>query len=224
MSKWKDLNELFQKQHAETKISLREFCDNQGLSYSTARKHIKTSRTAPRKVVKDEGPKQKRAPNFKHGGYSKYFKGGVNELVEATTLEDELALCRSRIHMVLEAVEGIQQLLEDKDADAAARASLYESLFKAEVSLERNIARAESITKTLSSVKTDSLTRGKISVEIARIEQQTKALVNATKRGKYQAEIAEHEAIKARKEAGGTSKLDDFIDKRTGGLDKVVSQ
>jgi hypothetical protein len=97
-------------------------------------------------------------------------------------------------------------------------------MFKAENALDRNITRAESITKTLSSIKTDSLARGKLVAETARIAQQTKSLVHATKRGKHQAEIAEHEAAKARKEAGGTSKLDDFIDKRTGGLDTVVSQ
>lgn len=224
MSKWADLNELFQKQHAETGASLKEFCDSHGLSYSTARKHIKTSRKAPRKVVKYEGQKLTRAPNFRHGGYSKYFKEGVNELVEATTLEDELDLCRARIHMVMDAIDGIQKLLDDPETDNEARTRLYESMFKAEMSLDRNVTRAESITKTLSSIKTDSLTRGKLIAETSRITQQTKALVNATKRGKHQAEIAEHEAAKARKEAGGTSKLDDFIDKRTGGLDTVVSQ
>ena len=104
MSKWGDLNELFQKEHSETKISLRDFCDNNKLNYSTARKHIRTSRAAPRKVVKDEGQKLTRAPNFRHGGYSKYFKGDVNELVEATTLDDELDLCRARIHMIMDAI------------------------------------------------------------------------------------------------------------------------
>lgn len=224
MSKWSDLNELFQKEHSETRISLRDFCDNNKLNYSTARKHIRTSRAAPRKAVKDEGQRLTRAPNFRHGGYSKYFKGDVNELVEATTLEDELDLCRARIHMVMDAIQGIQKLLDDPDTDNEARARLYESLFKAEVSLDRNIIRAESITKTLSSLETDTLARGKLIAETTRIKQQTQSLVNATKRGKHQAEIAEHEAAKARKEAGGTSKLDDFIDKRTGGLDTVVSQ
>jgi hypothetical protein len=224
VSKWTDLNELYQEQHKKTGVALREFCEENGLNYSTARKYIKASRTAPRKVVKDEGQRLTRAPNFKHGGYSKYFKSGVNELVEATTLEDELDLCRARIHMVMDAIDGIQKLLDDPETDNDARTRLYESLFKAEVSLDKNIGRAESITKTLSSVKTDSLTRGKLIAETARITQQTQALVNATKRGKHQAEIAEHEAAKARKEAGGTSKLDDFIDKRTGGLDTVVSQ
>lgn len=224
MSKWSDLNELFQKEHSETRISLRDFCDNNKLNYSTARKHIRTSRAAPRKAVKDEGQRLTRAPNFRHGGYSKYFKGDVNELVEATTLEDELDLCRARIHMVMDAIQGIQKLLDDPDTDNEARARLYESLFKAEVSLDRNIIRAESITKTLSSLETDSLSRGKLIAETTRIKQQTQALVHATKRGKHQAEIAEHEAAKARKEAGGTSKLDDFIDKRTGGLDQVVSE
>lgn len=224
MSKWADLNELFQKEHSETRISLRDFCDNNKLNYSTARKHIRTSRAAPRKVVKDEGQKLTRAPNFRHGGYSKYFEEGVNELVEATTLEDELDLCRARIHMVMDAIDGIQKLLDDPETDNEARTRLYESMFKAEMSLDRNVTRAESITKTLSSIKTDSLTRGKLIAETSRIAQQTKALVNATKRGKHQAEIAEHEAAKARKEAGGTSKLDDFIDSKTSGLDTVVSK
>ena len=224
MSKWSDLNELFQKEHSETRISLRDFCDNNKLNYSTARKHIRTSRAAPRKAVKDEGQRLTRAPNFRHGGYSKYFKGDVNELVEATTLEDELDLCRARIHMVMDAIEGIQKLLDDADTTNESKVMLYESLFKAEMSLDRNVIRAESITKTLSSLETDTLARGKLIAETTRIKQQTKALVNATKRGKHQAEIAEHEAAKARKEAGGTSKLDDFIDKRTGGLDTVVSQ
>ena len=224
MSKWSDLNELFQKEHSETRISLRDFCDNNKLNYSTARKHIRTSRAAPRKAVKDEGQRLTRAPNFRHGGYSKYFKGDVNELVEATTLEDELDLCRARIHMVMDAIEGIQKLLDDADTTNESKVMLYESLFKAEMSLDRNVIRAESITKTLSSLETDTLARGKLIAETTRIKQQTKALVNATKRGKHQAEIAEHEEAKARKEAGGTSKLDDFIDKRTGGLDTVVSQ
>ena len=224
MSKWSDLNELFQKEHSETKISLRDFCDNNKLNYSTARKHIRTSRAAPRKIVSDEGQKLTRAPNFRHGGYSKYFNDGVNGLVEATTLDDELDLCRARIHMVMDAIEGIQKLLDDPETDSDAKTRLYESLFKAEMSLDRNVCRAESITKTLSSIKTDSLARGKLIAETSRITQQTKALVHSTKRGKHQADIAEHEAAKARKEAGGTSKLDDFIDKRTGGLDTVVSQ
>lgn len=221
---WKALNELYHKENSETGISLKDFCADNGLTYSTARKRIRTSRTAPKKTVKDEGQKLTRAPNFKHGGYSKYFKGDVNELVEATTLDDELDLCRARIHMIMDAIPGIQALLDDPDTDNDARTRLYESMFKAENALDRNITRAESITKTLSSIKTDSLARGKLVAETARIAQQTKSLVHATKRGKHQAEIAEHEAAKARKEAGGTSKLDDFIDKRTGGLDTVVSQ
>lgn len=224
MSKWGDLNEIFQKQHKETRITLREFCDNNKLNYSTARKYIRTSRVAPKKTTQDEGQKLTRAPNFKHGGYSKYFKDGINELVEATTLEDELDLCRARIHMVMDAIHGIQKLLDDPETDNEARTRLYESMFKAENALDRNVQRVESIIKTLSNLETDTLARGKLIVETARISQQTKALVNATKRGKHQAEIAEHEAAKARKEAGGTSKLDDFIDSKTSGLDTVVSQ
>lgn len=224
MSKWADLNTLYQEQAAKRGINLKEFCVENNLSYSTARKNIRSTVTPTIKNESDEDNKRTKAPNFKHGGYSKFFKNSVNELVEATTLDDELDLCRARIHMVMQAIEGIQQLLDNPETDDDAKVRLYESIFKAEVSLDKNICRAESITKTLSSIKTDSLTRGKLIAETARISQQTKTLVHATKRGKHQAEISEHEAAKARKEAGGTSKLDDFIDKRTGGLDTVVSQ
>lgn len=225
-SDWEALNELYQKQNEEQEggITLKEFCEQNDLAYSTARKKIKTSRKAPKKIVENRGRKLDRAPNFKHGGYTKYFKAGINELAESTTLEDELNLCRARIHMVLEAMEGIQLLLDNPETKLEARSRLYESLFKAESALERNVIRTESITRTLSSIKSDPLIRAKLIAETTRIKQQTQALVNNTKRGKFQAEIAEYEAEKARKEAGGTSKLDDLIDKRTQGLDQVVSK
>lgn len=237
MSKWDDLSELFLNEHELTGIGPRDFCESNGINYATARRYIKLPKanlknTPKAKERKTKDGKQKPGVKpgsrnlhlVKHGGYTKYFNNDVNELVEATTLEDELDLCRARIHMVMDAIEGIQKLLDNPETDNDAKTRLYESLFKAEMSLDRNVCRAESITKTLSSIKTDSLARGKLIAETSRITQQTKALVHSTKRGKHQADIAEHEAVKARKEAGGTSKLDDFIDKRTGGLDTVVSQ
>lgn len=235
MSKWADLNELFLKEHAEKGIGPLEFCESNGLNYATARRYIKLPqanlKNAPKQRKTKDGKKRpgvkpgtRNRSIVKHGGYSKYFENNINQLVEGTTLDDELDLCRARIHMVMDAIEGIQKLLDNPETDNDAKTRLYESLFKAEMSLDRNVCRAESITKTLSSIKTDSLARGKLIAETSRITQQTKALVHSTKRGKHQADIAEHEAVKARKEAGGTSKLDDFIDKRTGGLDTVVSQ
>lgn len=240
MSKWSDLNALFQDEHVKTGISVTEFCEKHGLTYNTARKHIRARVAVERKRQSDPKPtkpkqtqkKQKRkvasgkdAPNYRHGGYTKYYKDEINNLVEATTLDHELDLCRARIHMVMQAVDGINKTLDDPDLDDPdLKVRMYESLFKAEQALDKNVGRVESIVRTLSALETDSLTRGKLVVETARISQQTKALVNATKRGKHQAEIAEHEATKARKEAGGTSKLDNFIDSRTDGLDQVVSE
>ncbi len=237
MSKWDDLSALFLKEHAETGIGPREFCESNSINYATARRYIKLPQANLKKPPKAKERKTKEGRQkpgvkpgsrnlhlAKHGGYTKYFNNDINELVEATSLEDELDLCRARIHLVMDAIHGIQKLLDDPDTNNEARTRLYESMFKAENALDRNVQRVESIIKTLSSLETDTLARGKLIAETSRIKQQTQALVNATKRGKYQAEISEHEAAKARKEAGGTSKLDDFIDKRTGGLDTVVSQ
>lgn len=232
MSKWDDLRTLFEAEHKERGLSVKEFCDEQGINYDTARRHIKMPRAKLKKAPETSDKNNKSKPGvkpgtqnaLKHGGYTKYFKDHTNALVKATTLDDELDLCRARIHTVLEALEGINNHLEAPDIDADTAARLYESLFKAENALDRNVARVESIVKTLSSLQIDSLARGKLIAETNRIEQAAKALVHATKRGKHQAEIAEHEATKARKEAGGTSKLDDFIDKRTSGLDAVVSE
>lgn len=237
MSKWDDLKTLFLKEHEESGIGPRDFCESHGLNYATARRYIKLPQTNLKKQPKARERKTKEGkqkPGVKpgtrnrhlvtHGGYTKYFENEVNQLVEATTLEDELSLCRARIHMVMKAMEGINKKLEDPDTDVDTAARFYESLFKAESALDRNITRVESIIKTLSNLETDSLARGKLIAETSRISQQTKALVHATKRGKHQAEIAEHEATKARKEAGGTSKLDNFIDSRTDGLDQVVSE
>ena len=235
MSKWDEYKALFLEEHKEFGFTPRQFCEKHGLKYATARRYIKLPQANLKSEAKEpKEPKAAKKPGVKagtqnthlvkHGGYTKYFKNDLNQLVDGTTLDDELDLCRARIHLVMKAMEGISQALDSPDKDTITTASLYESLFKAENALDRNVSRVESIVRTLSTLETDTLARAKIKAETARITQQTKALIHVTKRGKHQAEIAQHEAVKAAKEAGGTSKLDDFIDRRVAGLDQVVSE
>ncbi|GGI85701.1 terminase [Shewanella hanedai] len=241
-SKWVSLQAEFLIAHAQTKIKAKDWCDSKNLNYETARRYIKPQKPQPKDKAKADSVPAVKAANakklgvsaklgapfgsqnaLKHGGYSKYFKDpALGVLVEATTLDDELALCRSRIHLVIQTIEAIQAQL-DKHPSVEVSASLFDSLFKAEFALDKNIARVESITKTLSTIELDNLNQGKIMADTNRSIELAKAAVVNTRRNEVQTELIELQVMQARKDAGGTSKLDEFIDELTGGdVDKVV--
>lgn len=225
-SKWLALQAEFTKAHAETGIKVKEWCESKGLNYSSARRYIKITKTKAKiktKVKAQAMAENKNSGALKHGGYSKYFNTDITTLVSGTDLTDELDLCRARIHLVVCTIEEIQRRLEQKprvEADVAA--SLYESLFKADTALDRNIARVESITKTLSSINIDNLNELKIAADTRRSIEITKATVINAKKSIAQTELVELQVEQARKLVGGTSKLDDYIDSRTNGLDSVI--
>jgi hypothetical protein len=230
---WVKLQAEFLAAHEKTGVTVQLWCEQQDIKYASARRYIKTSKVkaivktklkakakAPAKV-----PPPKQIGNFKHGGYSHYFNTDITSLVDGTDLTDELDLCRARIHLVVCTIEEIQRRLSDKDdpVNTETAASLYTSLFKADEALDKNIARVESITKTLSSIDIDEVNQIKIVADTNRIVETTKATVINAKKSIVQTELAQLTVEKARKEAGGTSKLDDYIDKMTGGsVDTVI--
>lgn len=223
---WLELQAEFTKAHAETGIKVKEWCEQKGLKYSSARRYIKLTKTKAKiktKVKAQAMAENKNLGALKHGGYSKYFNTDITTLVSGTDLTDELELCRSRIHLVVCTIEEIQRRLEQKprvEADVAA--SLFDSLLKADIALDRNIARVESITKTLSSIRLDNLNEHKIIADTTRSIEITKATVINAKKSIAQTELVELQVEQARKLVGGTSKLDDYIDSRTNGLDAVI--
>ncbi len=233
---WSKLQAEFLIAHEKTNVSVKDWCEAQGLKYTSARRYIKSTRTKAKikqqNKVKTEVktkakpviPAPKTIGNLKHGGYSKYFNRDITELVRGTDLTDELELCRSRIHLVVCTIEEIQRRLEQKEprVEPEVAASLYESLFKADTALDRNIARVESITKTLSSIKIDSLQERKIIADTRRSIEITKATVINAKKSIIQTELTTLQVEQLRKEVGGTSKLDDYIDSRVSGQDSVV--
>ena len=120
-------------------------------------------------------------------------------------------------------IEEIQRRLEQKPrVEAEVAASLFDSLLKADIALDRNIARVESITKTLSSIRLDNLNEHKIIADTTRSIEITKATVINAKKSIAQTELTNLQVEQLRKEVGGTSKLDDYIDSRISGLDSVV--
>lgn len=225
-SKWLALQAEFTEAHAETGIKVKEWCESKGLNYSSARRYIKITKTKAK--IKTQVKAQAMAENknsgaLKHGGYSKYFNTDITTLVSGTDLTDELELCRSRIHLVVCTIEEIQRRLEQKPrVEAEVAASLFDSLLKADIALDRNIARVESITKTLSSIRLDNLNEHKIIADTTRSIEITKATVINAKKSIAQTELTNLQVEQLRKEVGGTSKLDDYIDSRISGLDSVV--
>ena len=225
-SNWLELQAEFTKAHAETGIKVKEWCESKGLKYSSARRYIKLTKTKAKiktKVKAQAMAENKNLGALKHGGYSKYFNTDITTLVSGTDLTDELELCRSRIHLVVCTIEEIQRRLEQKPrVEAEVAASLFDSLLKADIALDRNIARVESITKTLSSIRLDNLNEHKIIADTTRSIEITKATVINAKKSIAQTELVELQVEQARKLVGGTSKLDDYIDSRTNGLDAVI--
>lgn len=217
---WDALQAAFIQEHCETGIAAKDWCEQQGLNYKSARRYIKTS-AAKEVKKKKEAPVIAREPDKpiqrpgsvgnqrarKHGAYSGYFNKNVTELVEETTLHDELELCRMRTHSVIDAMQKIQEQLKECNSVETA-ASLWESYTRAEQALDRIVARTESLTKTLSSLKIDNIAYDKILAETAQKQQAT--------------ELIKLNIEKLSKEIGGTSKLDEFIDELTGGKDQVV--
>ena len=225
---WFQLQAEFLKAHEKTGVKVKDWCEQEGINYASARRHIKITKTKARiqtKTKKKVMAVNKNAGALKHGGYSKYFTNAIGELVVATNLVDELELCRSRIHLVVCTIEEIQRRLackEDKP-DTNTAASLFSSLLKADEALDKNIARVESITKTLSSLQVDDLNKHKIVADTRRSIEITKVTVINAKKSIVQTELLELQVKQARKDAGGTSKIDDYIDQKVGStLDQVV--
>ncbi|MCL1123401.1 hypothetical protein [Shewanella surugensis] len=224
--KWTTLQAEFLKAHEKTGITAKEWCEQRQLNYSTARRYIKPLSTNAHKLSTSPVAKAKQVTvanrkqnnrfgiqnNLLHGGYSKYFKDPeLNQLVEATTLEDELSLCRSRIHLIIKTIEQIQAQLDNKPSTEIA-SSLFESLFQAETALDKNIARVESITKTLSSIEIDQLNQKKIIADTKKSIVMSKSIVSNRLKSEVQTELARIQVKVAEREAGGTNKLDDLID------------
>lgn len=111
-----------------------------------------------------------------HGGYAKLFADqSAFEVASELSLLDELRLCRARAVSVSKALNNLSELL------AAAitpeeKVELYDKMLKAEVALERNISRVESIERTLSSLRVDDAAIPKIEADTDRIRAATRKL------------------------------------------------
>lgn len=98
----------------------------------------------------------------KHRGYAKYLeKDALFDDAAEMALIDELIFTRARALSVTATLKRMFTEL-DKTEDITARTALYGKILQAEVALDRNIARIESIERTLGTLDIIAVTPAKI--------------------------------------------------------------
>ena len=112
----------------------------------------------------------------KHGGYAKYFQQTEYfDDAELMSLHDELAFTRAR---VISVTKNLQKMHEDLSnaTEIPDRIALYGKITAAEQALDRNVARVESLTRTLSAIRIDDVNVPRLTADTDKIKAQTDKL------------------------------------------------
>ena len=263
---WNAINQLFQIEAERTGVSAKEWCEQNGYNYQSARRYLKTraksstksktSRTAaqsstkkpkknaqtaqkslrksnaqnnsaqsaqcandnidaddennsseiepdirqdakpnrhnkqdsPAKGVRSGNPnpvnlfEPKNDTAVKHGGYAKYFQQiEYFDDAELMSLHDELTFTRARVISVTKNLQKIHEDLSNA-TEISDRIALYGKITAAEQALDRNVARVESLTRTLSAIRIDDVNEPKIIADTDRIRSAKRKLDAETAR------------------------------------------
>ncbi|EEU4800274.1 terminase [Escherichia coli] len=216
---WKKLEQAFRREHAETGITLLDWCRKKKINYNTARIRIKMGKIdheidhkTDHEIdhdISDEEPcndagsgdekcaknsekncansaetkrirgsrllppsnafSQRNTHAVRHRGYAKYLEAD-NLMDDASdmVLFDELVFTRARALSVTKALKGMFADLEEA-TDVETRVALYDKILKAEQALDRNIARIESIERSLLTLDVLAETAPKLRADRERI-------------------------------------------------------
>lgn len=143
--------------------------------------------------------------NRTHGGYAKYFdEPEVFDEVDELSIIDEIRFVRARIIVCTKSLNKIQQDLAVVET-LSERVSLYESYVRAEQALDRNIARVESLTRTLSGLQLD---KSKLRLD----DVMEPKIVADTEKSRSQKRKLDAETAKIERDQGGdTTPLDEIV-------------
>lgn len=143
--------------------------------------------------------------NRTHGGYAKYFnEPEVFAEVDELSIIDEIRFVRARIIVCTKSLNKIQQDLAVVET-LSERVSLYESYVRAEQALDRNIARVESLTRTLSGLQLD---KSKLRLDDA----MEPKIVADTEKSRSQKRKLDAETAKIERDQGcDTTPLDEIV-------------
>ncbi|MEQ9721279.1 terminase [Yersinia alsatica] len=112
----------------------------------------------------------------KHGAYAKYLNADdlFDDAADAD-LRDELIFTRARALSVTQTMRKIHEDLLTTDS-LIERIALYDKLLKADLALDRSIARIESLENTLSKLTLDAINAPRFTADMHRIKAATAKL------------------------------------------------
>lgn len=111
-----------------------------------------------------------------HGGYAKFLDADeLFDQAKELRLRDELLFTRARALSVTQSLKALQHELATAQ-ELSDRIALYDKILKAELALDRNILRIESIERTLSTLRIDEVSGPKIEADTNRIKAATRKL------------------------------------------------
>lgn len=185
-----------QKGHDEKKLNQPcEDAPDEGVVDKTD----KAKRPLPRTIFK---PGNKAA--VKHSGYAKYFdKPEYFEDAAELSLWDELQFTRARVLSVTKNMRRCQTDLE-KETDPQIKVDLYKRLAMIEQALDRNIARVESLERSISNIQVNQQQVPKIEADTVRVKADTKRIQAATQK------LTVETAQLSRQENGDVTPMDEL--------------
>ncbi|WP_224055538.1 hypothetical protein [Vibrio penaeicida] len=157
---WAQLQTQFERENRENGVGAREWCEQHGLNYHSARRYIKVRKSAPCKSAQTgrQSAQRKRVSGQfqtgnqrarKSGIYARYYpeeKRYMFDLARSATLVDELMMTRVRLQSGFEYLALLISELGLCD-DQERRMSLHERVQRAGQDLNALTARVESLEK-----------------------------------------------------------------------------
>lgn len=134
----------------------------------------------------------------KHLGYAKFLPSGKFDEAREMRLRDELILTRAQVICVVETIQNIENDIKLAAGNPEVRADLYRTLLETQNTLDRRIARVESLTRTLSTLQLDK-------VNVPRIVAETDRSRAVTRKSQVETRMMERE------EGGDTTPIGDII-------------
>lgn len=189
-SKQRTSEKTAQKKMRKADAQIRK-ADHQNIQHEQKLDQLDQIASDPAPVDKTDKAKRKWPCNtfergnraaVKHSGYAKYFdKPEYFEDAAELSLWDELQFTRARVLSVTKNMRRIQTDLE-KETDPQIKVDLYKRLAMIEQALDRNIARVESLERSISNIQVNQQQVPKIEADTTRIREDTKRIQAATQK------------------------------------------
>jgi len=195
---WSELRERFKYDYQASGVSLKQWCNENGVDYTSARKQIrvreikaamKCDHKTKRQNVTMSQPNKLNHTSFTkgnqlartHGGYASLLNYEDVELASKIQgLEDELLASRSRVISIIKSRAEIERQWKRSD-NQEERAQLAEIMIRLVDAEDRAVARVESLTATVSKIERNCVSNHKDTLQSELIKQTINSKAQAAR-------------------------------------------